>query len=407
MYPSRERFRGSSPPRGIELTEPKITVKYLEDQVSGLTLSPKEFPLFMMLPAEIQLKIWEFTIPGLSMIRSSTWEGSTTLWPVLEIPEASLPGKVYGKIPAIAPFPDPEDHPSALHVCHTSRTVAEKHMFRLNDALSRQKKGKWYDYVSRNDIVDLELGRHVIRSLGGPRKPFHLLTTALKRASFDYPHWGCRFPDCVIEDDVPILPNPMFDFSTRKYCVLYPLPEIAAIYRMGYSLPSDYNVRKGYVAMRLSNIEEYIFGSKIVVGTIPKSLSFHKPKDPWSRYQRFNKTKGRPFNLNPSLILFIYNHILHQLAFGGSSECMPSTRYSLTNNSAKHIRDIFVALMYGQDCPACVHAVLPRVREIYGEALDWEKIDILVLSSRTLLETREGHWETMEYPEGNARCENM
>jgi hypothetical protein len=301
--------------------------------------------------------------------------------------------------------PDPEDHPVALKVCHDSRTVALKHMFPLNDALSRQKKGKWYDYVSRNDIVDLEIGKQVIRSLGGPKQPFRSMTAALKKGDRGL---RCQFPGCVIEDDMPLVPNPLFDFSRRTYTVLYPLPEIAASYCMGAGIPSDYHLRKGYIAIRLADIEQYIFGTKITIGSVPDCLSYQWPKDPWSRHEKVNSGKGRPFNLHPSHILYIYSNILHELAFGPYGDCRTSSRYSIRNKPVRYMRDIFQALMLGEDCPSCKQAVLPRIKEMYDGAIDLAKIDIIVLSSRTLVESVEGHWENVGGKEpAESRCENI
>ncbi|KAI1876273.1 hypothetical protein JX265_002108 [Neoarthrinium moseri] len=411
MYPSRERFRGSSPPPDIELAEPKVTVEYLEGQVSGLSLQGKDFHQFALLPVELQLKIWKHTLPSTTMIRTSTWEGSTTLWPVLEFPKPPEPGKVYGRIPTIPPFPDPEDHPAALHVCRLSRTIALENLFPLNDAISKQKKGRWHDYISRNDIVDLEIGRRVIRSLGGPRKPFQTLNEALRKVEDENPGQGIQFPECVIYDDLPVFPNPFFEFSSRKYCVLVALPEISEGYRQGSeftSVPSDYPIRKGYVAVRLSDIEEHILGSKISLGAVPPSLWYQKPRDPWSRYsQETGKGKFRPFNLYPSHILYIYSHVLHELAFGYHSDCVTARRYTPTNTPSKYL-SVFQALINGNDCPACGEAVLPRIKELYGDAIDFEKIEIFVLSSRSWVESREGHWETVdvEIPDIPG-CENM
>ncbi|KAI1372918.1 hypothetical protein F4677DRAFT_238617 [Hypoxylon crocopeplum] len=124
-----------------------------DDKGSQQTMS---YP-FQKLPPELQNIIWEFTLPSTAMARS------TTVCPVVEIPEPPVLGRLYGRIPAIKKIPPIPSQPTALYVCRRSREVAFSHFIRFRTPVLGQYSP--FRFVWRNDILDLGATRTVADDL--------------------------------------------------------------------------------------------------------------------------------------------------------------------------------------------------------------------------------------------------
>ncbi|ORY62992.1 uncharacterized protein BCR38DRAFT_218810 [Pseudomassariella vexata] len=356
------------------------------------------FIVFPLLPSELQMEIWKMTLPDTSIIRTIADDGKSTLWPVITMPKPPNPGHCYGEVPAITQVSDPEDYPVALCICHLSRQVALHHTFAVHDLPRGRKSNFTGCLISRNDIVNLDLASYFMKVHDGlPRLraslqvPFDALQQTLRAMSNK--RRRTAFPACWQYDhEMPDLPNPFFDLRTGKYCIMYPhfqTRKYLVPSPSGFNFKSVYCKHRRYVAVRLSDLEEWIFGSKIILGTVCESLVDKSPDDPGAPHSKIvvkdviQDIAERPFELGAVYIMRLWRQLLHVLAFGGTL-CGDVDEWF--EQSCLQTRDHFAEVMRGGNCHGCDRPVLPAIQKLYGDALDLAKIDIFVLTTRDFVD---------------------
>ncbi|CAJ2503033.1 Uu.00g104270.m01.CDS01 [Anthostomella pinea] len=340
------------------------------------------FTPFPRLPPELRRQIWEYSLSNLTpMLRVRISGGRMSQWPILQVPEPPELGFTYSGIPAIRTLPPSEDSPAELQVCHASREIALQNLTVMGPA----------DLISRNDIVEPIFGHVLAPKLftvakehpRGREQYIKGFITRVQRLSsrIMLPAWLARLVLFHTTSEQTLL----LDLGSNRMCVCYDINYFKQriCFESGEHIPH----RRRYVVLRLSDIEKWVFGCKIVIGQVPECLRWYHA-DVGQLYQWEEKCRSgtlytRYIRLPPSEILYYYIHHLHELLGYNGVSCDVCTRRSKTVASV--LLQTFVAIMDGGRCPECGLRVLAEIKQRHPD-LSLNDLDILLLTPKPAFE---------------------
>ncbi|OTA73382.1 hypothetical protein M434DRAFT_39170 [Hypoxylon sp. CO27-5] len=310
----------------------------------------REFPFFARLPLELQEMIWEFTLPCLR--------------PVRLLPNVSDPREFYGSIFKLPKPPKSEhqcsritltrgvprinDIPVALHVCRVSRNLALK-SFNLLSVQGTSVTPSLF--VGPNDIIDISSLTPTMRDLLKTPSP-----TIFRNVTYD----GADGTEFQVEQM-----RLLYDMDSGYLCVII------------RPLPADLNLPTAdQVMVRFSELEEWLFGSKLTMGRVPEYLRDFLDDDECEAWLEFHHPwQPRVFRdeiISPDMasIMMTYVWFLHKMTFPISKNPFPCTSYE-THETLR----TFVGIMDG-NCPNCEEPILKHIKKLYPE-LSLDHPDIL------------------------------
>lgn len=328
----------------------------------------KEFPLFKLLPTEIQWMIWKFTLP-ITMIRVGE-----TRCPVIEIPQPPE-GHPCGSTPDLEDVPIYPPGIVALKVCRQSRMIALQNLVPLSRPFTSPSH-IICSYISIHDIIDvsiltlLEEHRVLKDDTHGP-----IGRLARIERSIGMRAW--------LADAFQINREKfLYDMGSRRLCMVIRTRATPNVY------PHDPALQDGF-AIRSSSLEEWVFGSRITIGHVPRFLrhSFEHGPVAWKKYNCTTLIGGTRYNRRydiaglcsrPDEILYSWVWLMHQLAYA------PHLSLPLLNASPDlvPVLQVFVNIMDGNRCPSCKRAILSRIKQCYPE-LPLDRVDLIFRIERS------------------------
>ncbi|KAI1396348.1 hypothetical protein F4819DRAFT_141198 [Hypoxylon fuscum] len=364
--PSRIRLRGG-------LWGPTLDIS--DDAARGGRNPTKQFKLFTLfpnLPPELQILIWEFTLPSMRMARMQTTKHGTTLWPNVELPKPPTPELLSAWIPLPQGYfheYDFDDYelPVALRVCRASREIALKHFIPFlaeNAAMGLNT----LSYIWKNDIIDARAPEPVLRQLLERRKNYTPgLVDTLGRLGAEASQMTAdrgRF---------------LYDLRSHRLCMLIN-GSVPLMTHDGHYIQHCH--QKDHVVIPFYSIEEWLFGSRIVIGHVPERLRhcYDEGSEALEKYitQLSNESMypvvhpGGALEPSPITLLFFYIRVLHKMANRTFSTLCART-------APKTILETFVAIMDRRACPGCHARILPLLEGRYPELpLDLMDLSILI-----------------------------
>ncbi|KAI1653324.1 hypothetical protein F4813DRAFT_258718 [Daldinia decipiens] len=328
----------------------------------------ENFDLFIFLPTEIQWMIWELTLPG-TMLRVGG-----ARFPVIEIPQPPEE-HLYGNTPDLQDVPIYSPSIVALKVCYQSRMVALENLVPLYRSLTSHNR-IICSYISMHDIVDvgiltfLEEWRAMKDETYGP-----VGRLARRGRTLGSRGWSA---DAFETKQAKFL----YDMASHRLSAVIWLKATTNVDAEEYTLQDTFVIRS-------SSLEEWVFGSRITIGRVPRVLrSFELDPARWTAYNCATLIGGTRYNRQyniaglcsrPEEILGSWVWLLHRLAYPPHSPLMLQLLPPRRNVT---ILKIFVIIMDGGNCPSCRRPILSRIRECYPE-LPFDQVDLLFRIERS------------------------
>ncbi|KAI1142533.1 hypothetical protein F5Y05DRAFT_409683 [Hypoxylon sp. FL0543] len=336
----------------------------------------REFTCFTQLPKEIQLMIWEITLPPAPTARVLSPDQNAALWPVYEAPKGWSHGHTKASLLRSLPLPRPGVVPVALHVCQASRNLA------LESFVPVPVQGNpnlGYHFVGIDDIVDIN----------SPALPVDDLLKTRKRHTEDQVDKlkrlvaSMRLPKNNRDVFTVQGEKLLYDIGSSRLCMV-----IRQDPRRDFWWPAWLpRPQMPYVALRFSSDEEWLFGSRITIGHVPEYLRRNLGEDPekWTKFvPHAIKDKPHPggelwcWNSSPLGILGAHIWMLHKIAYCDTDNPSINTRCCFQYGDV--IR-AFIDIMDGRSCPGCHCALITRIKTRYPD-LPLEDLGIFFILPR-------------------------
>ncbi|KAI1098922.1 hypothetical protein F4804DRAFT_337753 [Jackrogersella minutella] len=387
MTPSRNPRRKGEAIKAMHNTE-------IETEDEEPQQQPYEFTSFSRLPLELQLIIWEFTLPMTPVVRFKSGLPDIPLlrWPVFEIPQPPRTGRIYNGIPLVKSLPQSDvNMPTALHVCQISRRLALNHFYPFflgswDMAYDQYGLISWrqrFDCCGLNDIVDLYAIDVSLLDLVMDEKSRRRIDMLMDLKALG------KVPRGVLNHFQIEGTRLLYDMGSGRISVIIDTQILATIGwhgRTGRCKPQN-----DRIAVRASSIEEWLFGSRITIGHVPDVLRHfcREPPRVFNSYLSmwFRQCPGRPSTLpiysNPVQLLLTYVWLLHRIALGPRRNDFTWKEWV---DNPLLVLEAFVALMDRLPCPLCGIDIIPTIEKRFPK-LNVETLDVLLAVPRDQLES--------------------